>query len=100
MLKASDLLSMDDPPRGFEWSYIEMDDVYRGSAQGLVVDDKDTIFASVGKASCLLKLDAKTGKVEAKSGELDWLTQNNDIVLAEDGGVVLVGLNYELNLQN
>jgi len=45
--------------------------------------------------SAVVKLNAKTGKVEKRSGDISKETQSSDIALAPDGGLVLVGLNFE-----
>ena len=45
--------------------------------------------------SAVVKLNAKTGKVEKRSGDIAKETQSSDIALAPDGGIILVGLNFE-----
>ena len=70
------------------------DKLYRGTTKTVKVTKDDTIYAGVGM-SRVLKLNAKTGKVEKRSGAVDPTTQSNDIALAPDGGIILVGLNYE-----
>lgn len=82
-------------PSKFDWTYTEKDIIYRGGTKSIRIDGEDTIYASVSRYSAILQIDGDTGELEHKSGIIDPWTQTNDIELAEDGGIVLVGHYYD-----
>lgn len=95
-IKASDIAGS-KAPKKFEWTYVEerKDKAYRGGTKSIKIDSQDNVYASVGEMTVLTVLNP-AGELLAQV-ELDKKTQNNDIALADDGGVVFLGLQYDIS---